>query len=230
MTTICQSSGATSRCVRLMSWFGLGTVMSRGARLPDRSPDGARPIRTGRSTSAVEPSEARSTARIGPGTNCGAWLASGLPHTRQLVELGGLACPCWHSTSQDRRVLSSSQPAMVWRWDRQRRHLRQHPISVRRQRRRTGCCGAATSGWASDSGSSNGEDISSSVGVLQGCNLLEPTVQPSGRSAQPRLLPREQPRPDAGWCAGSADGAATTSGSGSVGNPGPGAPADVGSP
>src|SRR5215207_10716891 len=83
-----------------MSWFSLGTVISRGDRLLERFGDGARPIKTGRSTSAVEPSEARSTARTGPATNCGTLLPSGLPHTRQLMEFGGLACRFWHSTAK----------------------------------------------------------------------------------------------------------------------------------
>ena len=72
--------------------------------------EGARPMRIGRSTSALVPLEARSTARTGGPTSCGPWVPTGLPHTRQLVALGSLACPLGQSTAS---IASSSEPADV---------------------------------------------------------------------------------------------------------------------
>src|SRR6188472_308654 len=93
-----------------MSWLGLGTVISRGVWLLGRSLDGARPMRTVRSTSALVPLEARSTARTGGPTSCGPWVPTGPPHTRQLVASGGLAWPLGQSTAS---IASSVEPAVA---------------------------------------------------------------------------------------------------------------------
>src|ERR687898_2096433 len=74
-------------------------VISRGDRELDRCADGARPIRTVRSTSVVVPFDARSNAITGRGSSCGPWGAIGLPQIRQVVAFWALACPYGQTTA-----------------------------------------------------------------------------------------------------------------------------------